>query len=43
MKPFIENVLNATSRDWTVREYHCRVHKQEFSCSWHYHNEYELV
>lgn len=43
MKPFIENVLNATSSDWTVREYHCRVHKQEFSCSWHYHNEYELV
>lgn len=43
MKPFIENVLNTTSSDWTVREYHCRVHKQEFSCSWHYHNEYELV
>jgi len=43
MKPFIENVLSAPSYDWIVREFHCRVKKKEFSCSWHYHAEYELV
>ncbi|WP_159650916.1 helix-turn-helix domain-containing protein [Vibrio atypicus] len=43
MKPYIENVINAPSSDWIVREYHCRVKKEEFSCSWHYHTEYELV
>ncbi|WP_159737518.1 helix-turn-helix domain-containing protein [Vibrio atypicus] len=43
MKPYIENVINASSSDWIVREYHCRIKKEEFSCSWHYHTEYELV
>ncbi|WP_394143398.1 AraC family transcriptional regulator [Vibrio atypicus] len=43
MKPYIENVIKTPSSDWIVREYHCRVKKEEFSCSWHYHTEYELV
>ncbi|EGA69079.1 transcriptional regulator, AraC family protein [Vibrio sinaloensis DSM 21326] len=43
MKPFIENVMNTPSHDWIVREYHCRVKREEFACSWHYHTEYELV
>ncbi|KOO15221.1 AraC family transcriptional regulator [Vibrio xuii] len=43
MKPFIENVMDTPSNDWIVREYHCRVKKEEFACSWHYHTEYELV
>ncbi len=43
MKPFIENVLSAPNYDWLVREFHCRVKKEEFACSWHYHSEYELV
>lgn len=43
MKPFIENVLSTPNYDWLVREFHCRVKKEEFSCPWHYHAEYELV
>jgi AraC-like DNA-binding protein len=43
MKPFIENVLNSPSYDWSVREFSCQAPVSEFSCSWHYHTEYELV
>lgn len=43
MKPFIENVMNTPNNDWIVREYHSRVSREEFACSWHYHTEYELV
>lgn len=43
MKPYIENVMPIPSDDWIVREYHCRVKKEDFACSWHYHTEYELV
>lgn len=43
MKPTIENVLNENNFNWMVKEYHCRVKKEEFTCSWHYHSEYELV
>lgn len=43
MKPFIENVLNSPSSDWIVREFNCSIPTTEFSCSWHYHAEYELV
>lgn len=43
MKPYIENVMDTPSNDWIVREYHCRIKKEEFACSWHYHTEYELV
>ncbi|KGY14226.1 AraC family transcriptional regulator [Vibrio tubiashii] len=43
MKPFIENVLSTPNYNWLVREFHCRVKKEEFSCPWHYHSEYELV
>lgn len=43
MKPFIENVLHSPSYDWLVREFSCEIPASEFSCSWHYHTEYELV
>ncbi|MGC9459973.1 helix-turn-helix transcriptional regulator [Vibrio genomosp. F10] len=43
MKPFKERVLNTPSFDWVVREFHCLAEKDEVSCSWHYHSEYELV
>ncbi|WP_047049522.1 helix-turn-helix domain-containing protein [Vibrio mexicanus] len=43
MKPFKENVVTESNFDWLHREYECRVRKDEFTCSWHYHAEYELV
>ncbi|MGF1686730.1 AraC family transcriptional regulator [Photobacterium japonica] len=43
MKPSIENVLNNADFNWMVKQYHCKVKKEAFTCSWHYHAEYELV
>lgn len=43
MRPLMENVMNGISQDWVLREFHSNSQKEEFSCSWHYHTEYELV
>ncbi|ENS5607113.1 helix-turn-helix domain-containing protein [Vibrio mimicus] len=43
MRPLIENVMSGISQDWVLREFHSNTHKEEFSCPWHYHTEYELV
>ena len=43
MKPTIENVINNNEFNWQFREYHCQKKKEQFSCPWHYHSEYELV
>ncbi len=43
MKPTIENVSNEYDFNWQVKVFHCREKKVEFTCSWHYHSEYELV
>lgn len=43
MKPFKEHIQDQPSFDWLFREFHCSVKESEFTCSWHYHSEYELV
>ncbi|MBA5761574.1 helix-turn-helix transcriptional regulator [Vibrio sp. 404] len=43
MKPTIENVLSENNFNWIIKEYHCRGKKEEFTCPWHYHSEYELM
>ena len=43
MKPFKEHIQNQPSFDWLIREFYCNVEDNEFTCSWHYHSEYELV
>ncbi|PMJ89911.1 AraC family transcriptional regulator [Vibrio sp. 10N.261.55.A7] len=43
MKPLKEHVQNAPNFDWMVKDCHCRMKNNEFTCSWHYHAEYELV
>ncbi len=43
MKPTIENVLSENNFHWKVKEYYCDAKKEQFTCPWHYHSEYELV
>ncbi|WP_114767107.1 helix-turn-helix domain-containing protein [Vibrio rhodolitus] len=43
MKPTIESVLSENNFSWYIKEYDCRGKVGEFTCSWHYHSEYELV
>lgn len=43
MKPTIENVLDNHQFSWQFKEYHSKKKKEQFSCPWHYHSEYELV
>ncbi|MGF1907207.1 helix-turn-helix domain-containing protein [Aliivibrio salmonicida] len=43
MKPFKEHIQNQSSFDWLFNEFYCSAKEDEFTCSWHYHSEYELV
>ncbi len=43
MKPLIENVLDTSHEGWDIKSYQCNVRKDQYSCPWHYHAEYELV
>nr|WP_086938269.1 AraC family transcriptional regulator [Thaumasiovibrio occultus] len=43
MRPLIENVITDNAFNWMVKKYECRVTLEQFTCSWHYHSEYELV